>query len=376
MRGYSIADLQNAGLAVGAQVSNLIARPAFGCRRFPIGGASKSKRVAPRKGSRKNGLRRHSIWHTLICDSRIGDNRFKPSGSAVMKESTLADLVIREPVPAELERAVYLFQNVRLRPQARIFVAVRSRPVERFVAAVAWWSEWNVGRFQLACSPGMIRDEVCALLIDQVSQRARIAGKQSLQYGELLADKSDWIELLARQGFSLLRSERFFEVPGLPAWTRTVEAFEKYKSKLPPGWRTESIRQHAPETILELIAPYRLMTPEELRDHWRADSAFGFELDLSSTLFDGSQPIGTFLARRVRDSLCVDVRVVRAENRLLDSLGNVCLLYHVAKRRRPDEGINHLQFRGGATEHRETANLAMRMDGRELPARHVFSKAL
>jgi hypothetical protein len=293
-----------------------------------------------------------------------------------MKESNLADLVIREPVTSELKRAVYLFRNARLSPQARIFVAVRSRPVERFVAAAAWWSESNVGRFQLACAPGVIRDEVCALLVEQVSQRARLAGMKSLQYGELLADNSEWIELLARQGFILLRTERFFEVTALQSWTRTVEAFEKYKSRIPSGWRTESIRQHVPETIFELIAPYRLMPPEELRDYWRADSAFGFELDLSSTLFDGPRPIGTFLARRVRDTLCVDVRVVQAENRLLRSLANICLLYHAAKRRRPDEGINQLQFRGGATEHRETANLAMRMVGRELPPRHIFSKVL
>jgi hypothetical protein len=295
---------------------------------------------------------------------------------AGVKESNLADLVICEPAPSELERAVYLFRNARLRPEARIFVAVRSRPVERFVAAAAWWPEGNAGRFQLACSPGILRDEVCSLLIERVSQRARIAGKESLQYGELLADKSEWIELLARQGFMRLRSERFFEVSAVQSWTRTVETFEKYKSKIPPGWRTESIRQHAPETIFDLIAPYRLMPPGELRDYWRADSAFGFELDLSSTLFDGPRPIGTFLTRKVRDTLCVDVRVVQAENRMLRSLGNVCLLYHVAKRWRPDGGINQLQFRGGTTEHRETANLAMRMDGRELPPRHIFSRCL
>ncbi|MGA2248513.1 MAG: hypothetical protein ABSH48_26405 [Verrucomicrobiota bacterium] len=293
-----------------------------------------------------------------------------------MNESNLADVAIREPAVAELNRAVYLFRNVRLRPQARILVAVRSRPVERFVGAAAWWSEGNVGRFQLACPPGVSRDEVCHLLIEQVLQCARIAGMESLQYGELLADTSAWIEFLAGQGFTLLRSERFFEVPALQSWTRTVEAFEKYKSKIPAGWRTESIRHHKPETVFELVAPYRLMPPEELRHYWRADSVFGFEPDLSSTLFDGPRPIGTFLARRMRDALCVDVRVVQAENRLLRSLGNVCLLYHVARRRGPNEGIDQLQFRGGATEHRETANLALRMDGRELPPRHIFSKPL
>jgi hypothetical protein len=293
-----------------------------------------------------------------------------------MNESKLADLAISEPAPAELGRALYLFQNIRLHRHARILVAVRRRPVERFVGAAAWWSEGNVAQFQLACPPGIIRNEVCDLLIERVLQAARAAGMESVRYGELLPDHSEWNEALANQGFTLLRSERFFQVPALPSWTRTVETFEKYRSKIPAGWRTESIRQHAPETVFELIAPYRLMPPGELRDYWRADSAFGFELDLSSTLFDGQRPIGTFLARKVLDSLCVDVRVVQAEDPLLRSLGNVCLLYHVAKRCRPDQGMNHLEFRGGATEHRETANLAMRMDGRELPHRHVFSKAL
>ena len=293
-----------------------------------------------------------------------------------MNESNLAEVAIREPAIAELNRAVYLFGNARLRPQARILVAVRSRPVERFVAAAAWWIEGNVGRFQLACPPGVNRNEVGHLLIEHVAQRARVAGMESLQYGELLADASTSIEFLSGQGFTLLRSERFFEVPALQSWTRTVEAFEKYKSKIPAGWRTESIRNHAPEIVFELIAPYRLMPPEELRQYWRADSALGFELDLSSTLFDGPRPIGTFLARRIQNALCVDVRVVQAENPLLRSLGNVCLLYHVAHRRGPNEGITQLQFRGGATEHRETANLALRMGGRELPPRHLFSKLL
>ena len=294
-----------------------------------------------------------------------------------MKDPNLADLTVREPAPAEFNRAIYLFRNVRLRTQARLLVAVRSRPMERFVGAAEWWCEGNVGRFRLACPPGIIRDEVCELLIEQVLHRTRLAGMESVQYGELLPDKSEWIQLLARQGFTLLRSERFFEVPSrLQSWTRIVEMFEKYKSWIPAGWRTESIRHHAPETVFELLAPYRLMPPEELRDYWRADSASGFELDLSCTLFDGPRPVGTLLARRVQDALCVDVRVVQAENLLLRSMGNVCLFYHTVQQCGPDEGIGRVQFRAGATEHRETANLAMRMNGQELPPRHVLAKPL
>ena len=85
----------------------------------------------------------------------------------------------------------------------------------------------------------------------------------------------------------------------------------------------------------------------------------------------------TFLTRRKLDVLCVDVRVVHTGNRSLNSLGNVALLRHTAitygSARRE---INHLQFRGGEREHRETANLALRMGGNELRARHTFARNL
>ena len=293
-----------------------------------------------------------------------------------MNESSVIDLAIREPTSSELGRAAYLFRDVRLRSQARILVAVRSHPVERFVAAAAWWPEGNVGCFQLASPLGSIRNEACALLINHFSVAAQISGLKSLQYGELLAGTSEWIVFLKQNGFEHLRSERFFEVSDQQTWTRTMETFEKYKVKIPSGWHTESIRHQAPEIIFDLIQPYRLMPTPELQDYWREDSALGFELDLSSILFDGTRPIGTLLARHVRDALCVDIRVVRVENKLLSALGNILLFYHIAARKKPGGTIRRLQFRGGATEHRETSNLALRMGGQEMPARHVYHKTI
>jgi hypothetical protein len=293
-----------------------------------------------------------------------------------MSESSVNDLVIREPATPELRRVAYLFRDVRLHSQARFLVAVRSRPVERFVAAATWWPKGSVGCFQLASPAGSIRNEACVLLINQLSESARISGLKSLQYGELLADTSEWIEPLKRQGFDDLRSERFFEVSDQQSWTRTMDSFERYKARIPSGWHTEPIRHQAPEIIFDLIQPYRLMPQWELRDYWREDSPSGFELDLSSILFDGARPIGTLLARQIRDALCVDVRVVRVENKLLSALGNILLFYHIAVRKKPGGTIRRLQFRGGASEHLETANLALRMGGMEMPSQHVYSKAI
>jgi hypothetical protein len=70
------------------------------------------------------------------------------------------------------------------------------------------------------------------------------------------------------------------------------------------------------------------------------------------------------------------VQVVQESNPRLRSLGDICLIYHDAVRVAPDGPIRRIQFRSGETEHRQTANLALRSGGRELPPRHVFARKL
>jgi hypothetical protein len=197
-----------------------------------------------------------------------------------------------------------------------------------------------------------------------------------LEYNDLLADEDEWCSILGAHGFSCLRSERFFEVATRQAYNRVTIMAEKYKTDIPPQWRTESIRAHAPETVAALVSKHALLPLNELRSYWQPDCPSGFELDLSSILFDGSQPIGTLLWRRSAYAYLVDVRVVAVENSRLRALGNLCLFQHAARTGDPDGEIRWLQFRGGENEHRETANLAIRMGGKELSPRRVFGKHL
>lgn len=287
------------------------------------------------------------------------------------------DLFVRQPVTAEIGRAMHLFRNSRLPPEARMFVVVKTRPIERFVAAAAWWPLGQALCFRLAIPGGKaMRIAASKSLIDKLSECGRALHLDTLQYADLLANGNEWVEILKGNGFTQLRSERFFEGSIEQAWARAMEFYEKYKARIPSSLRTESIRQHAPETILELVAPFRLMPPSELRNYWRADCPFGFDLNLSSILFEGERPLGILLVRKVRDALCVDVRVVRTEHALLRALGNILLFYHMAAQRDANKELIRLEFRGGEIEHRETANLAVRMGGHELPPRNVFSKIL
>jgi len=291
-------------------------------------------------------------------------------------EHSPARASIREPLPTEIERVAHLFRNALITRSARLLVALRHQPIERFIAAAAWWPEGHTGHVQLACQPGVSRAEIGALLLNAVAEAARCEGMKTLENADLLAEDSDWLEVFRQGGFEPLRSERSFEVPYRTAWTRVMQLREKYQALFPSSWRTEPIRLYPPETVFELIAPHCLMPPAQVRDHWRADSFTGFELDLSCILFESDRPFGAFLLRRSSDVLYVDVQVVRESNPRLRSLGDILMLYHDAQRLAPGGPIQCIHFRSGATEHRQTSNLALRMGGRELGRRYVYSRKL
>jgi hypothetical protein len=292
------------------------------------------------------------------------------------------DLSIREPTPEEAERVLHLFRNVRLRPEARLMAAVRSRPVERFLAALAWWPEGTVGCFQLACQPGVTRAVVAGLLVEWLADCARRTGLGTLQCANLLTEDDEWFGILRSHGFNCLHSERSFEVDLEDVWTRVKRLHQKHGSQIPAGWRTDSIRNHSPETALELIAPHRLMPPAEVRSYWRASPLSGFDPDLSCILFEGEKPFGAFLTRRAGEGIYIDAQVVREPNPRLRSLGDLFMLYRMFMIYHETQGvagncpIRWIWFRSGAAEHRQTANLALRMGGRELARCHLLEKAL
>ena len=288
----------------------------------------------------------------------------------------VADLIIRPPTGTETARAAYLFRHGLLRPQSRLLVALRSQPVERFVAAAAWWTEGAVARFHAVCQPGVASSEVSGSLISQVADAARRAGMQRLQYADLLANTDAWRQILIENGFEPLGTNRFFEASCPDAYARVMRLFEQHQSDIPADWHTESIRHHSPQLALDLIGEHGLLPSAELDCYWHAEGTGGFDLDVSSFLLDGGHPVGVFLTRVSQDTFFVDVRVVRIKNRLLRALGNLILFHHTASRWDPAGPLRRLQFHGGQAEHRETANLAFRTGGHELPPRHIYAKNL
>src|SRR5208282_3960072 len=151
---------------------------------------------------------------------------------------------------------------------------------------------------------------------------------------------------------------------------------QKHGPRIPTAWRATPIRELSPEIALEVIGEHRLLPPAELRSYWQASFRGGFTLDFSCILFDGERPFGAFLARRMGDVCYGDVRVMREQNALLRSLGNLFMMRQmmVSHARALQAGkavpFRWLRFRAGESEHRETARLALRMGGRELAQAH------
>jgi hypothetical protein len=297
-----------------------------------------------------------------------------------MSNTAASDLAVREPTPAELERVLYLFSNVRLPAEARLLAEARSLPVERFIAAVGWWPEGTVGRFQITARTGVDPALVGGLLLDRLAEHARLAGMATIQCASPVAEDNPWFGILRNNGFDCLHTERAFEVSYQDAWNRVQRLHQRHGSEIPAGWRTDSIRNHPPETALALIGAHRLLPPAEVRDYWEMHG--GFDLNLSCLLFDGPRACGAVLARRMGDVYYVDVRVMRETNPRLRSLGNLFmmhrmfLLHQEALRAGVDVPIRWLRFRSGEIEHRETANLARRMGGRELAQSCILSRTL
>lgn len=290
--------------------------------------------------------------------------------------SIAQDVVARRPLPAELARVLHLFRRLRVRRDAQFLVAERRQPVARFVAAAAWSQEDRLGRFQVVCAPGVKPEDALPPLLPALELAGNDAGLEAFHYADALPENHALLATLEAGGYERVRSERVFETDASPTWHRISRLYQKHCPDIPPAWHTEPIRLHPPEAILGLIAPHRLLQAEDVRHAWTPGAAAGFDLELSCVLLDGRRPFGALLGRCVGTLLFVEVQVIVEPNPRLRSLADLCMVHHLTSRVGPDGPLHKVCFRCGEKEHRQTANLALRMGGREVGRLLVLGKRL
>jgi hypothetical protein len=182
------------------------------------------------------------------------------------------DLIVRESSPDELPRALYLFQHHGPPNDARLFVAIRTRPVPRLAAAGAIWLQGKTAFFRTVCQPGISRSTIANPLIAQLENWAQNNGADTIRFADLLTDDDEWGSVLRNREYYAIRSERFFQVAFDSAHRRVTILTKKCQADIPKAWRTEAIRKFQPEILINLITGHRLLPVTELRQYWRADT--------------------------------------------------------------------------------------------------------
>lgn len=255
---------------------------------------------------------------------------------------------------------------------AQVLIALKQRPVQRIVATLAWWHEAGAVKFLVGHQPGVDAIEAAAALVPALESVPELAGTD-IAYGRLFAPDEDIAPWLIQRGYRATGTERVFEAPSTTVYDRVQSFLARHGNDLPESWRTESIRHHVPETVWPIIEPYRLIRFDALQRFWKTTGPLGYDPDYSNILFDGETPLGTLLLRNNSVCLAVDIRVVNPIAPRLRSLANLALFAHVARLASPAT-IRTLGFRADEREHRETANLARRMGGREVAIRHIYTR--
>ncbi len=284
-------------------------------------------------------------------------------------------MIIRTAREKEEFRARFLFSSAPKKPPATasFLVAIKREPIERIVAALAWWEEGGTLKFQIAHPPGIPALEAAGALVPWMEGLPELADRE-ISHGRLLEEEDELSLWLVGRGYEAGHTERVFEAPSVATYDRTAALLARYAQDFPRTWRSDPIRDHSPDKIWPLLAPYQLIDLESLRRDWAAPGDHGFDPDLSNILFDGDVPLGVLLVRANQVCMAVEIRAVTPVRARLRSLANIALLGHVSRVATPTtSSIRTLAFRAREQDHKETANLALRMGGHEVAVRHIHT---
>jgi hypothetical protein len=216
-------------------------------------------------------------------------------------------------------------------------------------------------------------ETVAPALLDACIAEAEAREYPRLRYDAAVASDQLLCAMLEARGFRCVHRVRRFQVDVSEGRARIQRMHERAAQRIPAQWRCVPLGWHRPEEIQPLVERFALMDATEFWRHWHSPGD-RFDPRTSVLLFDGEELIGAMLVRRVPGAFLVEVRAVAMENPRLRALANLALLHASSKDTRNSEDPRICIFRAGELEHRETANLALRMGGREMPAQCAMER--
>lgn len=209
-------------------------------------------------------------------------------------------------------------------------------------------------------------------MLQRMLQAASSAGVRRLARMQMIWEDSAERALLEAQGFGITHEVRWHE-GRLPDMARHVErGYEalRRRGRL-PALEIQDLGPSNYAGTRDLVISQRLVPEFEFPHKWDSNTAGGYHRGLSFVLGDGEHVRAAFLATVNAEGVVeIEVRIVDPSDHHVAFGGNAMLL-HEACQRAARLGFDVGRFRSHAVDHKETANLAARVDARFLGRQYL-----
>jgi hypothetical protein len=283
----------------------------------------------------------------------------------MLMQEPLQDVDFREARQPEIQRARLLLGD-KPRKDFRYFVAVSSRPVERFVGVAAWMTmtgtnatarnlrfDWTViPGWQTACFPG----EFLCRFTDQFRGHDHL----SLRAMRLVEPLSWEAEAFRSAGFSEISRHEHFHLDNFRPRHDRVNTRLPRKPQLPSLRTIESLTPANCEAAATIIDQHHLLSYDSFLRGYRD----GIWQEFSALLMNGQQAEGVLLARQDGPQN-VSIYVLAADPEARIYSGKACFYLFEFLRERCDKAdIRNLYFWAEPDRSPATRRLALRFGGR------------
>lgn len=274
---------------------------------------------------------------------------------------------VRRAGPGEILRARSLHGSGVIPEEAEWWVDEGLHPRPRFLASAVVWAGGT--RFLLAVLPGVERQAAAALL-NRVIEESPPAGV--LRFDSLLDPADPFHGMLLQRGFEPVHRVDDFELPVERLRPRLEAVFRRARRRMPQEWQRVPLPARSSAEVRALVVDrFRLMSPLDFEHKARGGH---FDVRSSVLLCSRGRLIGALLIVRGSDALQIAAIAVNLPPGRLRSMANLALLHGSLESRAAEEHLSCYRFQAGQHVHRQTANTALRLGGRQVASRFSLER--
>jgi len=286
-------------------------------------------------------------------------------------------MTLRLAYSDEFARAKKRLEGYLVPPHAQFLVVVKELPVERIIATIPYWI---VGveeqEKRLHFHPSVNDEGIFDQVLMKLEEEAQVQEVSVLHCDFPLGEEHSLYTTLTSSGFTIVQTDRYFQVSGDMFKTKAFRLYQKLQAKIPRSWEVKSIRGQDPETLFKFVAPHGLISPQAFQNYWNSANREHFEEQYSKVLIDGETIIGAILlTHKGEQELHIHVEACAPEYQ--EQLGLITTTLRNASCSACVESFPDVYtFRAESKKHQHFVNTVLRQGGRELPPKYFLTKEL